>query len=68
MALIGIWAVDSHDTLAEERTRSYFGIESPFEVINISDNENFDAILGMDVLENYSFQFSKEQEFTLQLS
>jgi len=68
MALIGIWAVDSHDTLAKERTRSYFGIESPFEVINISDNENFDAILGMDVLENYSFQFSKEQEFTLQLS
>lgn len=43
MALIGIWS--------DEPSRGYFGLEAPIEVINITDNHNFAAILGMDLLE-----------------
>ena len=59
MALVGIWA--------DEPARSYFGVEAPIEVINIADNENFDAILGMDLLERYSFSFDRGGDFELHL-
>lgn len=59
MALVGIWATDP--------VRGYFGIEAPIEVINITDNQNFDAILGMDLLERFPFSFSGAGEFELRL-
>lgn len=50
-----------------ESERSYFAVERPCEAINIADNENFDAIIGMDVLEQFDFQFEKSGDFTLKL-
>lgn len=67
MALIGIYGVDSGHNMDGDPARSYFGIEAPVEVINIADNKNFDAILGMDVLENFTFKFSKDGQFELTL-
>jgi len=67
MALIGIYGHDGRDQWDTEPARSYFGIETPVEVINIADNENFDAILGMDVLENYAFRFDRGGDFELDL-
>lgn len=60
MAMVGIWA--------NEPSRGYFGAECPLEVINIADNENFDAILGMDLLEKYAFSFDGSGDFELRLS
>jgi predicted aspartyl protease len=68
MASIGIYGSDGDAAWAAAAGRSYFGIEEPVEVINIADNENFDAILGMDVLENYSFRFDKNGDFELHLA
>jgi len=42
-------------------------METPCEVINIADNEYFDAILGMDILEQFDFRFQKTGEFLLQI-
>lgn len=50
-----------------ESVRSYYAVECPCEAINIADNENFDAILGMDILEQFDFQFEKSGDFTLQI-
>ncbi|MCC6829148.1 MAG: hypothetical protein IT550_13070 [Novosphingobium sp.] len=66
MAQVGIWGVDPASA-PYEPTRSYFAMGRPVEVINIADNENFDAILGMDVLENFAFRFSSTGEFCLDL-
>lgn len=66
MALVGIYGNDPNGDSLDAGALSYFGIEKPVEVINIADNEGFDAILGMDVLENYTFRFA-EGKFELQL-
>jgi hypothetical protein len=66
MAQIGIWGVDPSSDQYEP-TRSYFALGRPVEVINIADNENFEAILGMDVLENFAFRFSNAGEFEVDL-
>lgn len=60
MAQIGIWGTNP--------SRSYFGLEEPIEVINIADNRNFDAILGMDLLERFSFSFDRTGHFELVLA
>lgn len=66
MANIGIFAEDGLGDPLSEPSRTYFGIGDPVEVINIADNHGFEAILGMDVLERFSFRFgSGEFELTL---
>ena len=50
-----------------ESERSYYAVERPCEAINIADNENFDDIIGMDVLEQFDFQFEKTGDFYLKL-
>jgi hypothetical protein len=46
---------------------SYFGFPEPTEVMDIADNERFDAIIGMDILEKLDFEFSRNGEFRLYL-
>lgn len=63
---LGFWA--NGDTSDPKNvTHSYFGWDRPIEVINIADNHNFDAIIGMDVLENFNFRFERTGLFELQL-
>ncbi|WP_292928427.1 hypothetical protein [Novosphingobium sp. PASSN1] len=50
-----------------EPIRSFFGVEFPVEAINIADNHSFDVILGMDVLQNFDFEFRAEGQFILNL-
>jgi len=50
-----------------ENDVSYYAMETPCEVINIADNEYFDVILGMDILEQFDFRFHKTGEFLLQI-
>lgn len=66
MANIGIFAEDGLGDSLSEPSRTYFGIGEPVEVINIADNHGFEAILGMDVLERFSFKFGAG-EFELSL-
>jgi len=64
---LGFWA--SNETLGYQNTeRSYFGLPGATEVINIADNERFDAIIGMDVLQFFDVRFSKTGEFSINLS
>ena len=51
----------------EEPSRGYYGIDRPIEVINIANNGRFDAILGMDLLEAYTFAFDGQGQFELKL-
>lgn len=67
MATIGIFGVAPHDRWSTDSGLSYFGLQHPIEFINIEDNASFDAILGMDVLENFTFTFTKEGAFELNL-
>lgn len=49
-------------------SRSYYGLENPIEIINIADNERFDAIVGMDVLSRFDVHFLKSGEFRIELA
>lgn len=66
-ANIGIYATHAVNGRNLEQSQSYFGFPEPIEVMDIADNERFDAILGMDLLEKYDFEFSRIGEFTLYL-
>lgn len=68
MASIGIFGTAPHERWSMDSGLSYFGLPHPIEFINIDDNANFDAILGMDVLENFTFTFSKDSTFELNLA
>jgi hypothetical protein len=65
-ANIGFWANGVSDDMTST-SRSYYAWDRPIEVMNIADNENFDAIIGMDVLEKFSFRFEKGGRFEIQL-
>ncbi|MBS3929505.1 MAG: hypothetical protein KGZ65_15530 [Sphingomonadales bacterium] len=70
LAAIGIWAhrVDSNAASASlaGTELSIFAIETPFEVVDMDDNLNFDLILGFDVLKQFSFKFDhQDKEFEM---
>jgi len=64
MVRLGFWC----DGEFGREGRSYFGLEHPVEVINIADNDRFDAIVGMDVLERFDVHFLKSGDFKIELS
>lgn len=61
LASIGLWVrriEGKGDTTEFERLeRSLFSIEQPFEIVDMDENLNFDLILGLDVLKDFSFNF-----------
>ncbi|MDE1468131.1 hypothetical protein [Aurantiacibacter sp. D1-12] len=72
LASIGLWATrveggaTTHPNNPSELT--LFQLETPFEVVDMEDNQNFDLILGFDVLKLFSFSFkheTKQFEITL---
>lgn len=70
LAGIGLWVrrIDHRDQSAryEDAELSLFAIEQPFEVVDMEDNENFDLIVGFDVLKAFDFSFdSRSQTFEL---
>ncbi len=64
LASLGIWAkrIDggksTRDFEAGELT--LFSIEEPFEIVDMTDNANFEVILGFDFLKLFSFNFDRE--------
>lgn len=67
MAQIGIFSTSQRITGGETSMRSYFGLAEPTEVMDIADNERFDAILGMDVLQDFDFRFYRDGTVELEL-
>ena len=70
MATIGFWAERVFDLSSNEPgEQSYFGHPRPFECVMMEANENFDALIGFDILSSYNFRFDRdEQMFSLILS
>lgn len=64
-ASIGIFANGTTDSRYE--TRTFFGFDRPTEVIDIADNNSFDAILGMDVLQRCDFRLERSGDFEITL-
>lgn len=66
LATIGIWVRRVSDTFADADFRnaeqSLFNFETPFEVVDMQDNLNFDLILGFDVLKHLKFNFDNESQ------
>jgi len=52
----------------EEQGRTYFSLPEPVEVIDIANNNWFDAIIGMDILQRYELRFEGDGSFYLQLA
>lgn len=67
MVRFGFWT-DRAGLGPQECDTSYFGLEDPVEVINIADNDRFDAIVGMDVLRLFDVEFARSGEFQIKLS
>ena len=67
MAQIGIFSTDITEERRYVAHRSYFGLSEPTEVLDIADNERFDAILGMDVLQKFNFKFERDNAVQLEL-
>jgi hypothetical protein len=65
-ANIGFWSNGTSDD-PSSMGRSYYAWDRPIEVMSIADNENFDVIIGMDVLENFSFSFATGGGFEILL-
>lgn len=65
-ANVGIWSNGTTDDM-EERN-GYFALSDPTEVINIADNDNFDAILGMDVLRFFDVRFDRTGAFEIKMA
>ena len=61
LASLGVWAKrvykdrSTRDFDAGELT--LYSIEEPFEIVDMTDNANFDVILGFDFLKLFSFSF-----------
>lgn len=65
MTQLGIFAthyIDGRDYIVN---RSYFRLPNPTEVMDIADNDRFDAILGMDILEAFDFRFERDGTATI---
>jgi hypothetical protein len=62
-ANLGFWA-----ERAEDGGRTYFALPAPTEVIDITSNNWFDAIIGMDILQFYELRFEGSGSFFLRLA
>jgi hypothetical protein len=65
---LGFWCEDDKSCGAQGLSATYFALPEPVEVINIADNDVFDAIIGMDILQTIDFEFSRDGSFCLKLS
>ena len=65
-AHLGFWANGTEHDQHEQRT--YLGLPYPTEIIDIADNESFDAIVGMDVLQRFDLRFARTGDFELRLN
>lgn len=63
---LGVWCNGEADHL--EPINSYYALSDPVEVINIGDNDRFDAIIGMDVLRAFDLSFDRTGHFELRLN
>lgn len=72
LAAIAFWAhrVDQSGNASrlDQAERSLYAHPDPFEPAGMSDNANYDMILGFDVLKAFSFRFSSaEQSFEIRI-
>ena len=67
MAQIGIFSTNERCAHGEAAIRSYWGLAQPTEVMSITDNERFDAILGMDVLQEFDFHYFRNGTIEIEL-
>jgi len=63
---LGVWCNGVAEHL--ETVNSYYALPEPVEVINIADNDRFDAIVGMDVLRHFDLVFDRTGDFELRLN
>lgn len=57
------------DNLEEPEGRTtYFSLPDPIEIIDIADNYNFDAIIGMDLISRCNLAIEREGSFTLTIN
>ena len=68
MVRFGIWCSDDGINFDHNVGSSYYGLEHAVEVINIADNDRFDAIVGMDVLSKFDTSFFKSGDFEIRLA
>ena len=63
LASLGFWAerTDSARSLAQTE-KTFFLHNQLIEPVNMNDNRNFDAIIGIDILKQYDFSFDKLQQ------
>jgi hypothetical protein len=64
-ANLGVYTTHKVDGKLLNQEQGYFGFPEPVEVMDIADNDRFDAIIGMDLLGKYDFEFSRTGEFRL---
>lgn len=64
-ANLGVYTTHKNDGKHLKPEKGFFGFPEPIEVMDIADNDRFDAILGMDLLGKYDFEFSRDGEFRL---
>jgi hypothetical protein len=65
-ANLGVWCNGVAEHL--DPVNSYYALPEPVEVINIADNDRFDAIVGMDVLRHFDLSFERTGDFELKLN
>lgn len=63
---LGVWCNGVTEHFDE--VKSYYALPDAVEVINIADNDRFDAIIGMDVLRQFDLNFEREGFFELRLN
>jgi hypothetical protein len=63
---LGVWCNGVTEHM--NAVNSYYALEKPVEVINIADNDRFDAIIGMDVLRQFDVVFERSGDFELRLN
>ena len=68
LANIGIFSTHRVETGFLTPESSYYAFGEPVEIMDIANNERFDAILGMDLLSRCEFEFDKTGNFTLRLA
>lgn len=60
LASIGIWVRQIDKSSAhhfESNALSLYALDTPFEIVDMDDNANFDMILGFDILKQFDFGF-----------
>jgi hypothetical protein len=65
-AHLGFFAERFSDN-GEHLGHTYFSLPEPVEVIDIANNNGFDAIIGMDILRHYELRFEGSGAFHIKL-